>query len=179
MSSSPEAELHQVEALAEATAHANERAQRRRPGDERGLGDRPPRPDDRLRQGRPSRQGAGGAGRPVRIAGCVARSTPNLDPVPLTDPCPWLPSRSREGVFIPKPLHTLALRLGDQVGERYFECRCELEEVAETRVPQPALDLADIRAMHSGKVSKSLLRETFDFAPPRTYRFAKSLESHL
>ena len=33
--------------------------------------------------------------------------------------------------------------------------------------------------MHSGKVGKPLLRETVDFAPPRTYRFAKSLESIL
>jgi hypothetical protein len=29
--------------------------------------------------------------------------------------------------------------------------------------------------MHSGKVRKPLLRETIDFAPPRTNRFAKSL----
>jgi hypothetical protein len=33
--------------------------------------------------------------------------------------------------------------------------------------------------MHPGKVREPLLRESFDFPPPRAYRFAKGLKSRL
>ena len=67
----------------------------------------------------------------------------------------------------------------DELGQGNFKGSRELEQVAVARVSQPALDLADVSAMHPGKVSKSLLRESLNFPSPRAYRFAKSLESRL
>jgi hypothetical protein len=67
----------------------------------------------------------------------------------------------------------------DQLRQRYFERRRELEEVAVARISQPALDLTDVSAMHSSKVSESLLGQAVDFPSPRAYRFAKSLKSRL
>jgi hypothetical protein len=64
---------------------------------------------------------------------------------------------------------------GDKVRQRQFQGRRELDEVPIARIPQPALDLADVGPVHPGKIGQPLLREAIDFTAPCPYCFAKSL----
>ena len=68
-----------------------------------------------------------------------------------------------------------AFGASNKLRQRHIQRRRQLDEIPIARIPQPTLDLADIGAMHSGKVSQPLLGETIDFATPRPYCFAKSL----
>jgi hypothetical protein len=68
-----------------------------------------------------------------------------------------------------------ALSASDKLGQRQLKRRSKLDEIAVARVSQPALDLADVGAMHPGSIGQPLLGETADFFPPCSYRFAKSL----
>lgn len=68
-----------------------------------------------------------------------------------------------------------AFGASNKLRQRHIERRRQLDEIPIARIPQPALDLADVGAMHSSKIGQPLLREAIDFATPRPYRFAKSL----
>jgi hypothetical protein len=68
-----------------------------------------------------------------------------------------------------------SLGASDKLGQRNFKCRGQLDEIPIARIPQPALDLADVRPVHPGKIGQSLLRETVDFATSCPNRIAKSL----
>ena len=66
-----------------------------------------------------------------------------------------------------------SLNASDKLRQRDFERRRQLDEIPIARIPQPALDLADVRSVHPGKIGQSLLRETVDFAAPCPNRIAK------
>lgn len=85
------------------------------------------------------------------------------------------------GALARRPGHLMFCSLGQSLGashqlrQRHFKRRRELDEVPIARIPQPALDLADVGPVHAGKIGKSLLRETVDFIAPRSNRIAKIL----
>ena len=68
-----------------------------------------------------------------------------------------------------------AFGASNKLRQRHIQRRRQLDEIPIARISQPALDLADIGAMHPGKISQPLLGKAVDFATPRPYRFAKSL----
>lgn len=68
-----------------------------------------------------------------------------------------------------------AVSASDKLRQRDFECRGQLDEIPIARITQSALDLADVRPVHPGKIRQSLLRETVDFATTCPNRIAKSL----
>lgn len=68
-----------------------------------------------------------------------------------------------------------SLSASDKLRQRDFERPGQLDEIPVARIPQPALDLADVRPVHPGKIGQSLLREAVDFAAPFPNRIAKIL----
>lgn len=81
----------------------------------------------------------------------------------------WSTSRRPDGLAA-EPLSP-----SDKLRQRHLKRRREFDEIPIARVPQPALDLADVGPVHPGKIGQPLLREAVDFATPRPNRIAKSL----
>lgn len=68
-----------------------------------------------------------------------------------------------------------AFSASNKLRQRHIQRRGQLDEIPIARIPQPALDLTDVGAMHPGKIGQPLLGEAVDFAAPCPYCFAKSL----